>query len=270
MCRVKLWSFEFDEKNNRMSIQEIPPQKLILRSWWNCYEENLKVIWRQLERLNSSIFVLGKILAFRFDLFTPFDQNFWILVEGALFETCVMTIWRIGVDTRSEGLTLRQFKNCIAQNLTSKAYKIEFEKLVKEIRFEKTVSRIEPAIKEIRHNYIAHFNLDKHLSPTPTEIKERTILFSELKKFRDALNEMFELFCFGCVYGVLPIDYQCPPKGKKTDIEQLLDNVVKESGLLNLPEKDPMIWPMLREKWKKENVIEIVNGYRIKFGLPEA
>lgn len=252
-----------------MSIKEMPPKELILPSWWSSYEKNLQVIWRQLKRLNSSIFVLEKVLAFRFDLFTPFHQNFWTLVEGSLFETCVMTIWRIGVDSRSEGLTLGQLKNCISQNLRSEAYKIEFHKHVKEIQFEKTVSRIEPAIEEIRHNYIAHFNLDKHINPSPAELKERTLLFSEAKRFRNSLNAMFELLCFGHVYGVLPIDYLCPPKEKSTDIEQLLDSVVRDSGILNLPEKDPNIWPMLREKWKKENVIGIINEYRLKFGLPE-
>jgi len=246
----------------------MPPKELILPSWWNSYEENLNVIWRQLERLNSSIFVLEKILTFRFDLFTPFDQNFWILVEGALFETCVMTIWRIGVDEK-DSFTIRQLKSSISRNLKNENYKIEFKKLVKEIQFEETVSRIKPFIREIRHNYIAHFNLQKHVNPTSAEIKERTLLFSELKSFRNALNKMFELLCFGHISGVLPIDYQCPPKSKSTDIDQLLDSVVQNSGIINLPEKDPAIWPMLREKWVKENIIGIINGYRIKFGLPE-
>jgi len=77
------------------------------------------------------------------------------------------------------------------------------------------------------------------------------------------------LLCFDYQRAVLPIDYLYPRKDERTDIEELLDCVVRNSGIINLPEKDPTIWPMLREKWKKENVIGVINEYRLKFGLAE-
>jgi hypothetical protein len=251
-----------------MRINGMLPKDLLLPSWLDEYERKIDLIHQQLIRLNSNTFILERIFPFRFDLFTPFHQDFWVLVEQALFESSVMIVWRVGVDSRSEGLTLQQLKNEILRNLKSD-FKDEFQKLIKAASFEKTISKIKPTIGKIRHDYIAHFNLNHHVKPTSAGIKERTLLFSDLKEFQVMLNSIFWLLCFDCRREVLPIDYLYPSKEQQTDIEELLDAIVKNSGILNLPEKDPMIWPKLREKWEQKGDIKTVNRYRLKFGLPE-
>jgi hypothetical protein len=210
---------------------------------------------------------LEKITAFRFDLFGDYSRNFWELSEQALFESSIMVIWRVAVDSHSDGLTLQKLKKQILQNLKDDGLKREFRRLLKEIQFEEKIKNLKPAIQEIRHNYIAHFNLGKHVSPTPKQIEERTIRFSELKKFRNALNSLFDLLCFGH-NAVLPFDYFQLPGNRPTDIEKLLDGVARDSGILNVPEIDLYTWPSRREKLKRED-LELINKYRIKFGLPE-
>ena len=68
---------------------------------------------------------------------------------------------------------------------------------------------------------------------------------------------------------VLPHDYLYPPGIKSTDIEKLLDSVARDSGVLNVPENDPYTWSLRREEFKKAD-LEIINKYRVQFGLPEA
>jgi len=147
-----------------MSVKKLPPKDLLLPSWSDEYEEKIDLIHQQLVRLNSSTFILEKLFSFRFDLFTPFNQNFWALIEQALFETCIMIVWRVGVDSHAEGLTLQQLKKEVLHNLKDD-YKEEFRRLVKGANFEKTISSVKPTISKIRHNYIAHFNL-KHTYKT--------------------------------------------------------------------------------------------------------
>jgi len=253
-----------------MNLMEMPSKEVILPAWWNCYEKNIEVIQWQLVRLNSSIFVLEKFFTFRFDLFAPvpYSGSFWFLAEQALFETCVMVIWRVVTDTNSEGLTLRQLKNDIFQNLSSH-HKAEFAKLFQSTNFEEKISRGEPAIIELRGNYIAHLNRLKHTSPKFADIEERALLFSELKKIQEAINSFFKVLCFDCERPVLLFNYLHPPGNRPTDIEKLLDGVARDSGILNLPENDPHAWPLRREKLKKED-LELINKHRVKFGLPEA
>ena len=258
-----------------MKIQDMPPKDVIEPSWYASYEQNIEAVWWQLVRLNSTFFVLEKILSFPFDLFQPMPgtKNFWKLVENALFETCVLIIWRVGVDNvYNEGLTLQQLKNQIFQHLRREDYHIQLKDIFKKGHFDGRISSLEPKIREIRHNYIAHYNLAKNVSPTPEQIKQRPLLLSELKQYQNTLNDYFDLLCFGHQRALLPIDYHpdvIHPVGtdSRSDIERLLDNVARESSLLNLPENNPDHWNAFRRNLSKEN-IQTINKYRVKFELP--
>ena len=258
-----------------MKLQEMAPKDLIESAWLDAYEENIEALWWQLVRLNSSIFVLDKVLSFPFDLFqpSPVPRHFWNLVQNALFETCVMVIWRVAVDNRSEGLTLQQLKNKIRENLCKEDYREQFGKTLKKVDFEKGVSTFRPKIEELRHNYIAHFNLVKNVNPTPEQIKQRSLLVSEVREYNDALKRFFRVLCFGRQRELLPAGYHLDvihPVGSdgRSDIEKLLDNVAKDSPVLNMPERDPDYWLHFSEGFSEQEV-ETFNGYRVKFGLPE-
>ena len=93
------------------------PDDVIESSWIDSYKQTIDVLWWQLVRLNANIYNLEKILAFPFELFDPISpRHFWKLVENALFDSCVLIIWKVAVDNDfGEGITLQQFKNEIIQ-----------------------------------------------------------------------------------------------------------------------------------------------------------
>jgi hypothetical protein len=53
-----------------------------------------------------------------------------------------------------------------------------------------------------------------------------------------------------------------------SDIDALLDSVARNSPLLNMPEKYPDHWVVYRADLSHEE-IEILNKYRLRFGLPK-
>ena len=250
------------------------PNDVLEPSWLAEYKQKIDAIGKQLLTLHDTIFVLEKIFAFRFDLFMPIPGPFWKLVENALLENCILIIWRVGVDNvYREGLTLQQLKNQIFQCLSNEDYHTQLKDEFKSGYFDGKISNLESKISEIRHNYIAHYNLAKHVNPTPEQIKKRTLFFSELKQYQNTLKEYFDLLCFGAQKLPLHPDYHpdvIHPAGveNRSDIERLLDNVARESDLLNLPEINSYHWEAFRQNLSDES-IRILNDYRAKFGLPQ-
>jgi len=254
-----------------MNIKEMRPQDLLEPTWLATYEQNIDVLHQQLVRLNSNIFILDKILPFPFGLFKPYPRLFWNRVINALFETCILALWRIAVDSSDVGLTLRHLKNEIFQHFCEDEYKQHFAKVLKSTRIEESVSALEPKITTLRHDYIAHFNLAANISPTPEQNEQRVLLFSELTSYRDAVNSFFDLLCFARKKLLLPLGYHpdvIHPGDARSDIEQLLDCVARESIVLNLPEENPQHWEAFRKNLSEADVKKL-NQYRAKFGLPE-
>jgi len=254
-----------------MRLQDIYPSEIVESSWFDTYKQNIDAIWHQLGRLNSNIYILEKIYSFPFDLLWLSTSNFWNLVNNALFESCIMIIWRAAMDNSyAESLTIQQLKNEISRHIND-SYRDQFREELRGLNFESTVESVKSKIVEIRHNYIAHYNFEKDVNPTTEDIERRKILFSELKKYLNTLTSFFDLLCFGHQRALLPLDYHpdvINPIGvdSRSDIEQLLDLIAKNSDLLNLPEQNPNMWDIERKNISQEG-LNILNTYRIKFGL---
>jgi len=258
-----------------MLLKEIPKEDLIEPSWLDSYNKNIEALWWQLVKLNSKIYVLDKILQFPFDLFEPISpRNFWNLAVSSFFDSCIMILWRVSVDnSNKDGLTLEQLKNQILKHLSEENYKKQFRIILKNSKFDKDISEFRDKITFIRMNYIAHFNRQKNLNPTPEQIKERIILLSDLKKYSNTVNSFFDLLCFGNGRGLLLSEYNpnvIYPVGfdSRSDIEKLLDNIAKNSTVLNLPEQNVNSWNNYRKKLSKEELKDF-NRFRVKFGLRE-
>ncbi|MEK7727814.1 MAG: hypothetical protein AAB354_05330, partial [candidate division KSB1 bacterium] len=153
-------------------LKDTLPEDAFDPSWIGSYRETIDVIWRQLVRLNSNIYALEKLFAFPFALFVgPISRGFfWKLTENALFDSCVLIIWKVAVDNDFEkGVTLQKFKGRILKHLRNDVLLKEFKKALKETDFKKAFPIYESKILELRHNYIAHLNLEKHTKPTSQE-----------------------------------------------------------------------------------------------------
>ena len=78
-----------------------------------------------------------------------------------------------------------------------------------------------------------------------------------------------------CVEGgvsLLPIEYSPlvqHPQGtdSRTDIEQFLDLLAKDSSILKLPEENPFLWEGLAKTWAEEKK-EPFNYWRRRIGRP--
>ena len=140
-------------------LTESAPHEVLQDAWLASYEQNIEVMWQQLIRLNLAIRALNKLTSFPFDLFETTPQHFWKLVVTALFETCVMTLWRIAVDTDKDVLTLQKFKNEICQHVRDEKHCKLLNNSIRQKRLDKEIKALGPKIKEIRHNFIDHQNL---------------------------------------------------------------------------------------------------------------
>ncbi|SRR6266498_2037789 len=241
-------------------------QGVLEDTWLVSYEQQIDVLWKQLIRLNLGIRALNKLTSFPFDFFETSPQHFWKLVVEALFEMCVMIIWRIAVDERNEGLNLQRFKNLICQHVQDHKYARLLKDSIRQKQLDKEIKALGLKIQQIRHNFIAHMNLTQHIDPNSSELSQKPLVLSEIEQYQRTVNEYFELLCFGKPRALLPWEYPSDNL-QEDDIDRLLVTVAQHSTLINAPENNPYLWPGIRDSLTASQ-IEIVNKYRSKLGLP--
>ena len=250
-----------------MNISEVPPEELLEPSWFETYEKSADALWWQLVRLNSNLLVLERIVFFPFDLFDTGPHHFWRLIENALFESCLMVISRIAIDTDPDVLTLNKLKIEIVGHIKAE-YAEPLRATLKPLAFERAIESFRSRIRDIRDNYIAHFNQGRHLRPTPRELlKEDKEILSELKSYTNIANNYFDFLCFGRRKAVLPWGYNSEPSDS-LDIDDILFRIARDSPILNAPESNPALWSSIRQGLSLEE-IDTLNEYRRKFKLSE-
>jgi len=232
----------------------------------------MNLLWlEELVLLNSNLYILEKLLDFPFDLFVmPDRRTFFRLVEINLFRSCIMIVWGLVEDPDPGSLTLLRFKNEIRRHIRPQ-YASSFDVDLKEAKFDRQIKQVRDRVRTLRNKRIAHLDRDFNLSPQ--QMKEMRVSLSDLRALRDALNKLFKVLCFRCQRSVLPIEYHPevihpPGVDARSDIEELLDNIARNSALLNMRENEPDRWPYFRQGLPNE-VLRVVNEYRRKFGLPE-
>ncbi len=251
-------------------MEDLSPSDVIEASWLETYERLLNVIWHQLIELNRNLFLIRRIENFPFNVFMPAYANriFWHLTRNALIEKSIMIIWRVVMDTDSDSLTLRYFKNQIFEHLCNKDVEKRLRKDLKENGFENKITQLKSKIKNARHYYLAHLNTDALINPDSQKIQE-TINLTELDEILVISQELFDLLSFGNGHGLWYVGYLDSQREKQeTDIDRLLDSVARESAFLNMPERDPVGWEIRKSQYS-ETALSIINAYRRKFGLNE-
>ncbi len=256
-----------------MQLGQMSPEDLIRPSWLTQYEKEITAIWWKLVRLSSNLFILKKMDCFPFDLFAPIPQPFWILVRYSLFDTSAMTIWQVALDSSADALTLWKLRNSIVQNLREEEYRSRLKDVLRRIDFDGTISHLAPRIADLRNKILAHMDRDLNLDATAEQIKQMPVHLSDLLLLQDKVNSLFSALCFGHQRSVYPIQYHPEvqhPSGvdSRPDIDRLLDCVARESGLLNMPERQRQVWPHWRSNLSPDQ-LHVLNECRVRFGLPE-
>lgn len=234
------------------------------------YKTGMEFFYSELVELNVIVYLAEQIVNFPFDLFTHPDKTiFFSMVMRSFHDSAILIITRLATDQKGDLYTLPRFKNR-ALELVKPEFKDSFRIRLKEARFDQAVDALLEKAKELRRNRIAHTTRD--LISENIKVSRPTI--SEIRRLRDALNSLLDAISFNVSNMMLPIPYNPnvsypPHSSHKTDIEELLDYIAKNSNLLNMPEKNPERWTRKRAHLSGEKINKI-NFYRRKFDLPEA
>jgi len=255
-----------------MDLNAMDPKELIGTDYFEDYKKETNALVWQIIQLNYNLFFLEKIVKFPFRIFRINPLPFWHLITDSLFETSVMIIWRL-VDKNEKTLSLFNLKNKIKHRLIKKEYQKQFTKELERIKFDNRIASLRTRVEQIRHNRLAHFNRKWIIKPTEAQIEQSTFSLFKLKELRDSLISLFQFLRFGVSTKLFYQDTSAKheyPYGydKPDDFEKLLDAIIKESEVLNLPENNKTQW-LLHKKRLSQRDIKVFNSYRKKFHLTE-
>ncbi len=254
--------------NNHANLQAMDESKVLLETSLATYQDCMSRIWKELYRLSSNLFVLERLLQFRSDLFLELQKtDFLSLVTVNLtHDSCLITT-KLVTDTGNK-LTMSRFHNWLKKNIRPE-FSASFNESFKNSEYKKTIQAVRQKIEPLRDNYLAHLILiiDNQMRPPP----ETGIAFQELRAICDQLVKYFNLHSFGCEYKMLPLGYDptvIHPSGadKKPDIEYILDLIIQDSDVYNMPERP--YWQVFKDKLPSDT-IAVINEYRRKFGKQE-
>ena len=182
---------------NTINFSELNPSKVLKSSFLKTYEETRGLIARELLRLRSNLFILGKLLSFPSELFLGFDkQDFFALVKISLTESSLLIITKLITDTGTDLLSMLRFKNLVREQVKQKYIKA-FDHILKENKFSKTVDTSKKKVKSIRDNIIAHLVIDENLQ---LKIPDYAIPFEEIDLIAKELKRLFDALCFSHMY----------------------------------------------------------------------
>ena len=259
------WTLRHGKEIENMDINSIPVEEVLDMSSLEEYNQKIKQLYLgHFVPLNANIYVMEQIALFPFRLFgNPLDDMFLPLVYQNFYQISLLIISRLANDQTSDFLTLNQFRNDLIK-MIKPTYIELFLALLKQIKFDKETKQLLVRVRCLRDSYIAHIKRDPSISTT------EYLSLEELKFLRDILNKLLRAFTFNVEHMMLPMSYASGDK-KVTDIERILDNIARESTLVNAPEQDPLYWISLQGSNSplSEKSIKIINMYRLKFGLPE-
>lgn len=255
--------------NNSNSFKNLEPSDILVPSSVQPYEAGIELIWKELLRLNSNLFILEKLLNFPSDLIIGPDEPFFVLVNVALAENSMLVITKLVTDEGEEKGSILRFKNWVVNN-TRDEYRNTLKDLLNKKKEDITaLKKASGKIKLLRDYVIAHLIVDKKnnlkYSGNPK------ISFQELDSIRKRLNDLFDALCFSCEYPLLPAIYEFraqQPAGtdSRSDIEYYLDLIIQDSYWYKRP--DSQYWKLERE-YLSQNELDLLNEYRKKFGQPE-
>jgi len=258
--------------NHTNNDNTLPKKAELLRNeWLVTYTSQFELLWAQVIKLNSNLYILETISHFPFNVFMINDNLCWSLIACALYESCIMIIWRVVVDNDPASLGLRSFKNELLKNTQNTNAKNLILERLKSVDFDRRVGTAEKHIRKLRHSLFAH--LDREVvSCAQAGGKGITIIpIDQLKTICDAINELIAAISFdtgrACIYMQYSKDVIHPiGTDSRPDIEKILDHLAQSSPLLSMPEQQPKYWERIRHVFTREE-IEQYNIYRCKFGM---
>ncbi len=252
-----------------MSLLNEKPENVIKERRFQEYQRSLELIWWELVRLNSTVYVLEKLINFPVKIFVPKGKDLFLnLVHHNFIENSILIVSRIFTDNSADAHTIVWFKNKLRNEYLKDVYVNEFDEILKENRFSKNVNELSVKIHKIRSKLVAHLKREIVLSEITQDFK---ISFKELKEVVSAIAILFRLICFNHDYHLYPVEWSpnlvhSGPLDKRPDIEEILDDFVLKNPILKLPEEKPYLWDKIKSGYNQDELIKF-DKYRKKFGF---
>ena len=256
------------KQNCHLAVKD--PREIIKECAWEEYSRGLRLIWKELVRLNTSLYILQSMIDFPEDIIASGRGDFIEHVGNVLYECSLLVLAKLITDQGSDLHTLGQFRNLVLKEYLKEDYRKDFRLSLRLTRFDKNTATLEARVKNLRNGFVAHLPrslLDTQGDPLPT------ITFEELQELAQAVNAQFRVVCFNAEYKLLPLDYlpevqAANPTMPPPDIQYILDLVMRDSFFVNMPERKPRAWQHRRKAMTPEK-LDLLNKYRRRFGLPE-
>ncbi|MBZ0301862.1 MAG: hypothetical protein K8J31_19090 [Anaerolineae bacterium] len=251
-------------------MEGISPQEAIDPLWIEKYEKQRDKIWHQLVDYNSSLFLLQRIESFPFELLLPDpdDRIFWNLTKIALWERCIMIAWRVGVDDGNNTLTLKSLKNSIDKNLQDEKTRKQYRKNLKQGDFSNRIRDFSEKVRHVRNKYLAHIDREANTNPDPQDVIDFSLSSQDLQITLEIMRDLFDVICFNIQHSLWIWAYLGHEK-HKTDIDELLDNVARNSPVFKTLENEPDVFYEFELAGYTDKDIETLNQFRRKFQMPE-
>jgi len=213
---------------------------------------------------------LRQIVEFPFSLFGERPGPFWTLVRESLETSVIVGLWRILFDTDGDALTLRQLKNQVRVHAVDDSARRAIADRLRERAVGTRIAEIEEKVTYLRHNHFAHLDAKAVTGQAPEP--HQRVTFEELDGLAEAAHDLINSIGMRTYYMTLFPDYDPTVtrggRHEPSDVETLLDDMVKRSDVIHLPETKPYEFPFF---WKHRSTRERqqYNRYRRKFGLLE-
>lgn len=255
-----------------MNLIKLKPEDIIEKEHYEEYRRSLEIIWWELVRLNSTIFVLEKLTYFPAKLVVQKGkEHFLNLVFKNFIDISIIIIAKIFTDPSADTHTLKWFKKQVQNKYLIKKYISEYNKVLKDNKFDKELNSLLERIHKIRSKLVSHLVRDYVLVEYDSDLKLSLI---DLKNCVEAVAKLFRILCFGHDHHLYPLEWSpnlVRPDyiNYRTDIDEILDEIALRSHTFHLPEKKPELWQKIRDNSNESEIVKF-NNYRKKLGYKEA
>ena len=236
------------------------------------YKNGMAFLYRELKNLHVNIYLIETILQFPLKLFTDDIPDRAIFLSYFLdnaIDKCILIIANL-IATRSRNsrdiYSLRTFQARLVE-LVKSEYKQTFEERMQENELDAHASDIYRRIKRLRDKQIVHLTKDYYAECYDDTLAKTHLYIKEIKALCEKLYVWFHNLSFGCEYVMLyPCYWDDQPRGRRSDIEEILNGIAHDSYILDMPERDPDQWAYLHPTLSQDD-LDHLNEYRKKFGM---
>lgn len=233
------------------------------------YEREIGVFYQELIRAHNSLHILQQVAAFPFGLLGYGANPFFTLVVLNFRDIIILSLHKLVNEKSADFHSLMQFKNHLYKNLIKEEHKVAFAQRLEKQRFDARAKQGLEKVGFLRNTRIAHLKRDVDVVDFSEGIRLDMVELDDLFKI---VVELFHALTFDTEYRTLFLDYdQSIPRlpDWRPDIERILDNIARESTILNEPERYPDRWEYHKKRWSA-HTLAVINKYRRKLDLPPA